>query len=71
MDTLTFGSPILLRHLTFSEARKMPISEIHLQTALEGLSMTMEQVNMKWVILLRFHLLTLIVVHRPLHFTRM
>lgn len=43
MDTLTFGTPVLLRHLTFSEARKMPISEIHLETALEGLGMTMDQ----------------------------
>ncbi|OSS49175.1 hypothetical protein B5807_05783 [Epicoccum nigrum] len=30
MDTLTFNSPILLRHLTFSEQRKEPILEIHL-----------------------------------------
>lgn len=45
MDTLTFGSPILLRHLTFSEARKMPIAEIHLDKALAGLDMTMEQVE--------------------------
>ena len=29
MDALTFGSTILLRHLTFSEARKMPIKEFH------------------------------------------
>ncbi|KAI8818775.1 PIN domain-like protein [Fimicolochytrium jonesii] len=43
MDTLTFGSPILLRHLTFSEQRKMPIAEIHLDKALEGLQMTMDQ----------------------------
>lgn len=43
MDTLTFGTPILLRHLTFSEARKMPISEIHLTPVLEGLDMTMDQ----------------------------
>ncbi|KND03525.1 multifunctional nuclease RAD27 [Spizellomyces punctatus DAOM BR117] len=43
MDTLTFGTPILLRHLTFSEARKMPISEIHLDKALAGLDMTMDQ----------------------------
>lgn len=43
MDTLTFGSPILLRHLTFSEARKTPISEINLQKALEGLEMDMSQ----------------------------
>ncbi|KAK7677732.1 Flap endonuclease 1-A [Cerrena zonata] len=43
MDTLTFSAPILLRHLTFSEARKMPISEINLQRALEGLDMNMSQ----------------------------
>ncbi|EOD49536.1 flap endonuclease 1 [Neofusicoccum parvum] len=30
MDTLTFDSPVLLRHLTFSEQRKEPIQEIHL-----------------------------------------
>lgn len=43
MDTLTFGAPVLLRHLTFSEARKMPISEVHLTPVLEGLGITMEQ----------------------------
>ncbi|KAI8054516.1 flap endonuclease 1-like protein [Syncephalis plumigaleata] len=43
MDTLTFGAPILLRHLTFSEARKMPINEIHLDKVLAGLNMTMDQ----------------------------
>ncbi|KAI0657332.1 PIN domain-like protein [Cubamyces menziesii] len=43
MDTLTFGTPILYRHLTFSEARKTPISEINLQKALEGLEMSMSQ----------------------------
>lgn len=43
MDTLTFATPVLLRHLTFSEARKMPISEIHLDTMLEGLELTHEQ----------------------------
>ncbi|KAI0647962.1 PIN domain-like protein [Trametes meyenii] len=43
MDTLTFGTPILYRHLTFSEARKTPISEINLQKALEGLEMEMSQ----------------------------
>ncbi|OCF37532.1 flap endonuclease 1 [Kwoniella heveanensis CBS 569] len=43
MDTLTFHAPILLRHLTFSEAKKMPISEIHLDAALEDLEMTMDQ----------------------------
>ncbi|KAJ7494601.1 flap endonuclease 1 [Mycena galericulata] len=43
MDTLTFSAPILFRHLTFSEAKKQPISEINLQAALEGLDMTMSQ----------------------------
>ena len=33
MDTLTFGTTILLRHLTFSEARKMPIKEFYLDQA--------------------------------------
>lgn len=45
MDTLTFHTPILLRHLTFSEAKKMPISEIKLEEALKGLDMTMDQVG--------------------------
>lgn len=45
MDTLTFNAPVLYRHLTFSEARKQPISEIHLDKALEGLDMTMSQVH--------------------------
>jgi hypothetical protein len=45
MDTLTFSAPILLRHLTFSEARKLPIDEIHLNKVLEGLNFTMEQVS--------------------------
>lgn len=44
MDTLTFNAPILYRHLTFSEAKKQPISEINLQKALEGLEMDMSQV---------------------------
>jgi flap endonuclease-1 len=45
MDTLTFNSPILLRHLTFSEAKKTPISEIHLDVALRELEMNMDQVR--------------------------
>jgi flap endonuclease-1 len=45
MDTLTFSTPVLLRHLTFSEAKKMPISEIHLNIALEDLGMNMDQVR--------------------------
>src|ERR1700712_1828727 len=43
MDTLTFDSPILLRHLTFSEQRKEPIQEIHLDRVLEGLEMELDQ----------------------------
>ncbi|KAF8922526.1 flap endonuclease 1 [Mucidula mucida] len=42
MDTLTFSAPILFRHLTFSEAKKQPISEISLKAALDGLGMDMD-----------------------------
>jgi len=45
MDALTFGSDVLLRHLTFSEARKMPIKEFHYQRILESMEMTPEQVS--------------------------
>ncbi|KAI6014825.1 PIN domain-like protein [Pisolithus microcarpus] len=43
MDTLTFNTPILFRHLTFSEAKKAPISEIQLEKVLEGLQMNMSE----------------------------
>jgi flap endonuclease-1 len=43
MDTLTFDTPVLLRHLTFSEQRKEPIQEIHLDKVLEGLEMDRTQ----------------------------
>uniref|UniRef100_A0A0S1MIP5 Flap endonuclease 1 n=1 Tax=Phakopsora pachyrhizi TaxID=170000 RepID=A0A0S1MIP5_PHAPC len=43
MDTLTFGSPVLLRHLTFSEARKLPIHTVNLEKVLTGLELTMDQ----------------------------
>ncbi|KAI0448201.1 DNA-repair protein rad2 [Xylaria telfairii] len=43
MDTLCFDSPILLRHLTFSEQRKEPIQEISVDRALEGLRMDRKQ----------------------------
>lgn len=43
MDALTFGGTVLLRHLTFSEARKMPIKEFHLTKILEGLDFSQEQ----------------------------
>lgn len=45
MDALTFGSNILLRHMTFSEARKMPIQEFHLDKVLEGLELNHSQVS--------------------------
>ncbi|KAI9702634.1 MAG: Elongation of fatty acids protein 2 [Bogoriella megaspora] len=43
MDTLTFNAPVLLRHMTYSEQRKEPIQEIHVDKALEGLGLTYEQ----------------------------
>ncbi|XP_065064849.1 flap endonuclease 1-like [Rhopilema esculentum] len=43
MDSLTFGSSIVLRHLTFSEARKMPIQEYHLDQVLSGLELSQEE----------------------------
>lgn len=45
MDTLCFDSPVLLRHLTFSEQRKEPIQEIFLDKVLAGLDMERKQVN--------------------------
>lgn len=45
MDALTFGSNVLLRHLTFSEARKMPVQEFHLDQVLDGLNLTQDQVR--------------------------
>merc|ERR1711981_1257725 len=43
MDALTFGTSILLRHLTYSEARKMPIKEFHFDKVLEGFEMDKNQ----------------------------
>ncbi|KAL1245344.1 Flap endonuclease [Trichinella spiralis] len=43
MDTLTFGSDIMLRYLTFSEAKKMPIKEFRFDDVLHGLNMTHEE----------------------------
>lgn len=40
MDTLCYEPPFLLRHLTFSEARKMPIDQIEYSEAIEGLGLT-------------------------------
>lgn len=43
MDTLCYGTPYLLRHLTFSEAKKEPIVEIDIKEVLEGLALTQKQ----------------------------
>lgn len=44
MDALTFGCNILLRRLTFSEARKMPVQEFHQDKVLEGLELSHDEV---------------------------
>ncbi|CAN3374949.1 hypothetical protein DIURU_003669 [Diutina rugosa] len=43
MDTLCYKPPFLLRHLTFSEARKMPIDQLEYTEAIAGLDLTHEQ----------------------------
>ncbi|XP_071482320.1 flap endonuclease 1-like, partial [Diadema antillarum] len=43
MDALTFGSSVLLRHLTASEARKMPIQEFTYQRVIDGLGLDRDQ----------------------------
>lgn len=43
MDALTFGSTVLLRHLTFSEARKMPIKEFYLDKVLLEMGLSHEE----------------------------
>ncbi|KAG9475699.1 flap endonuclease 1 [Eleutherodactylus coqui] len=43
MDALTFGTPLLLRHLTASEAKKLPIQEFHLSRALQDIGITQDQ----------------------------
>lgn len=45
MDALTFGCNILLRRLTFSEARKMPVQEFHFDKVLEGLELNHDEVS--------------------------
>ena len=45
MDSLTFGTPILLRYLTFSKQGKSPIKEIYLDKLLEEMELTMDKVN--------------------------
>uniref|UniRef100_A0A2M4ANW6 Flap endonuclease 1 n=1 Tax=Anopheles triannulatus TaxID=58253 RepID=A0A2M4ANW6_9DIPT len=43
MDALTFGSSILLRHLTFSEARKMPVQEFRYEKVLKGFELSADE----------------------------
>uniref|UniRef100_A0A3P9DD13 Flap endonuclease 1 n=2 Tax=Haplochromini TaxID=319058 RepID=A0A3P9DD13_9CICH len=43
MDGLTFGTNILLRHLTASEAKKLPIQEFHFNRILQDIGLTNEQ----------------------------
>jgi flap endonuclease-1 len=43
MDALTFGTPILYRRLNIAASKKLPILEIKLEKALEGLGLTHEQ----------------------------
>ncbi|KAG5501378.1 hypothetical protein JKF63_03190 [Porcisia hertigi] len=43
MDALTFGSKVMLRHLSLSDAKKRPIAEIHLDTVLRSTDLSMDQ----------------------------
>jgi len=44
MDALTFGTPVLVKRFTsFSDSRKLPIVELHLDDVLEGLHLNMDQ----------------------------
>ena len=40
MDALTFATPILLRHLTYAESRKLDVYEIHYDKILSELELT-------------------------------
>lgn len=44
MDALTFGCNVLLRRLTVSEARKLPVQEIHFDKVLAGLELNRDEV---------------------------
>lgn len=43
MDTLTFGTTTLLRHLTAAESKGLPITEIHLETVLKSLELSQDE----------------------------
>ncbi|PIK54652.1 putative flap endonuclease 1-like [Apostichopus japonicus] len=44
MDALTFGTKVMLRHLTASEAKKLPVQEYSFNKVLEGLNLSHEEV---------------------------
>jgi XPG I-region/XPG N-terminal domain len=67
MDTLCFDSPVLLRHLTFSEQRKEPIQEIFLEKVLAGLNMERKQVPPSPPLLCYISLIWFLKVRRPLY----
>lgn len=43
MDALTFGSNVMLRHLTASEARKLPVKEITYEKVLKGFELNKDE----------------------------
>lgn len=43
MDALTFGSNIMLRHLTASEARKLPVKEFNYEKILKGFELNRDE----------------------------
>lgn len=49
MDALTFGCNVLLRRLTHSEARKLPVQEIHFDKVLAGLELNHDEVCIRIV----------------------
>jgi flap endonuclease-1 len=44
MDVITFAAPVLLRHLTYSDAKKVPIQEFYHEKVLEGLGLSQDEV---------------------------
>ena len=49
MDALTFQTPVLLRHMTMSAAKKLKIQEFHYDKVLEGLEISSDQVGQVFV----------------------
>lgn len=43
MDALTFGTNVLLRHLTSSEARKLPVQEYNYEKILKGFELSQQE----------------------------